>query len=130
VAWTVLSRRSAFKDQATTEAAPSLAADGIELWGTDTIVPVLTAPNGQTFDGTGALLGYFFAPQLARWVRSPRADESMADVSGMNEASFPGFPVLTQGGRFAWVCSGVGLSGGTVVRVTLLAVALRDGGGI
>jgi hypothetical protein len=132
VAWNVLSGAglSASSVQATTEAAPTLSTDGIGLVGVDAVKPVLTAPNGQTFDGTGTIKGYFYSRLLGRWVEDPRAEDTLTDLLGKNEGTLPAIPVQTQGGRFAVVCSGVGLSGGSTITVTLIATSRRYGGEI
>lgn len=128
--WAVLSGASvsAASTQNTTDSAPSGSADGVALVDVDAIIPVLTAPNGQTFTGAGTLLGYWYSDKLARWVRAYRADDSFADLAGASEGVLPPLPVNNPSGRFAYICSGVGLSGGTTVTVTLLCSSLKKGG--
>jgi hypothetical protein len=77
--WDVLRRGSPSirSAQALTEAAPTLATDGIALAGLSALVPVLHAPQGQTFIGGGFLRGWYWADQLRLWVRCPRIDDSL-----------------------------------------------------
>lgn len=132
MAWSAVSgqRRSVQSVQALTEAAPASAADGIPLYGIEAVVAVLTAPNGQTFNGTGEIRAYYYSDQLGRWIRAPRADEALADLVGLSEGALPALPVISQSGKLAYACNGVGLSGGAAVTITLLASSLRDGGAI
>jgi len=127
--WTVISGASlsAQSTQSTTQAAPADAADGVGLKDVDSITPVLTAPNGQTFTGTGTLQGYYYSERLARWIRDYRADDTMSDLIGASEAKLPSLPVISPAGRFAYICNGIGLSGGSTVTVTLLCASKTGG---
>jgi hypothetical protein len=127
--WTPLqtNSRSLQSVQALSEAAPTLATEGIDLTGLGAIVPVLYAPNGQTFTGAGTLLGYYYNTLLGQWVRLPRLDDDMADATGLAVVAFPSIPVLQSGGRFALICSAVGVSGGTAVTLQFI-VSERLGG--
>jgi len=112
--------------QATTESAPASPLDGVDIailygGGVGSVVPVLRAPAGQTFTGTGTVKGYLYVPALARWVRAPRADDDLADANGLNEIALPALPISWTDGRFALVYDSVGLSGGTDPEVDLLA---------
>jgi len=130
--WTVLTNytRSVQSVQALTEAAPTLNTDGILLTAVQSIIPVLTAPASNTFTGSGSMLGYYWSDALARWVRAPRSDDTMSDLTGLAEGVLPALPVISGNGRFAWIASGIGVSGGTSITLTLICAALQDGGAI
>jgi hypothetical protein len=80
-----------------------------------TVVVIASAPNGQTFDGSGTLLGYVFSNSV--WVRAPNSDLSMTDGTGLASVQLPSLPVVSPRDRFALIPSGVGLSGGAVVTL-------------
>lgn len=130
--WTIVTglSRSVQSSQALSEADPTLASEGLLLTGVAAVIPVLTAPNGQTFTGAGTLNAYYWADALNRWVRAPRSDDSFADLVGLAEGALPAVPVTSCNGRFAWICNGVGVSGGTIVTVTLLCAAIQGGGSL
>jgi hypothetical protein len=111
--------------QSTTESAPTGASEGAGLEGVGTVQVVAQAPSGQTFDGTGSLLGYVLPPDSTVWVRAPRCDLEMDDANGLAAVSLPSLEVASPAGRFALVCSGVGLSGGTEVTLTLTSTSIR-----
>lgn len=123
--WSLLGTRSARVVQDTTESAPSLATDGVLLSDVATIVLVLRAPAGQTFDGTGTLLGYIYVPELARWVRIKRADQELSDMTSLEEGSLSTMVVDQPTGRFMLVASGVGLSAGTTFTTDYWCVSRR-----
>jgi len=130
--WTILPgyQRSVQSVQALTEAAPTLSTDGVLLSGVVSIVAVLTAPGGQTFTGAGTLVAYHWNDSLARWMRAPRADDTLADLSGLSEGAFPAWEIKSGNGRFAWIGGGVGVSGaGTTFTLTLLCSGTFTGGG-
>lgn len=128
--WSVITglTRSVSSTQALTESAPTLPTDGVLLTDVAAVVPVLKAPNGQTFTGAGTLLAYYWSDALSRWVRSPRADDVLSDLAGLAEGALPAIPVTSGHGRFAWICSGVGVSAGTAVTLTIICASLRGGG--
>jgi hypothetical protein len=111
--WTQTGSRSARAVQQTTEVAPTVTDKGVPLEGVDSVMPVVKAPDGQTFTGTGTLLGYVYA--AGRWVRAPRADRDLSDLAGLLEGALDAQPVISKAGYFIWIPSGVGLSGGTEI---------------
>lgn len=113
--WTLLGSRSARTVQDTTEAVPTLETDGVFLSDVATIVLIIRAPAGQTFLGTGSLLGYVYVPDLGRWLRAPRLDQELSDVAGLEEGSLITLYVDQPFGRFMLVPSAVGLSAGTTM---------------
>lgn len=120
--WSFAPSRSTTATEALTEAAPALAADGVNLEGVSAVVPIVHAPVGQTFTGAGRLLGYVYHPSTG-WVRFPRGDYDLAEVSALQDAALPSFEVNAPRGRFALIASGVGLSGaGTQITIDFLCV--------
>lgn len=130
--WAVINglTRSVQSTQAPTEAAPTLNTDGVGLGDVSSVVPVLQAPVAQTFTGAGTIQGWYYSDVLGIWVRAPRADDSLSDLAGLNIGVLPAVPVASGNGRFAWICNGVGLSGGAIITLTLICAALRGGGTI
>jgi len=130
--WTLIAgyQRSVQSVQALTEAAPTLSTDGVLLTGVTSIVAVLTAPGGQTFTGAGSLIAYYWSDALARWVRASRADDNLSDLSGLAEGALPAWEIKAGNGRFAWIGSGIGVSGaGTTFTLTLICSGIFSGGG-
>jgi hypothetical protein len=111
--WTQSGSRSGQASQATTESAPSGSTLGVDLDSVGSVCVVLHAPVGQTFDGTGTLLGYRFLANA--WVRAPRADVDMADYAGLSDVAPPSLLTEAPVGRFIYMPSGIGLSGGSTI---------------
>lgn len=128
--WVVISglQHSLVSQQAPTEAPPTLNTDGLLLADVASIVPVLTAPPGETFTGSGTLQGYIFSDSIGLWLRAPRSDDTLADMAGLAQGALPAIQITSGNGRFAWICNGVGLSGGAIVTLTLICASLRGGG--
>jgi hypothetical protein len=100
---------------ATSETPPTVdPAVGVYLNRVDRILPVVRAPLGQTFTGSGVVRGYVFID--GRWLKAPRADDDFADFAGLAEAALPSIPAGAAD-RFMLVTEGVGLSGGTDVTI-------------
>jgi hypothetical protein len=99
-----------------TETAPA-GTDGVKMHSIESIVPAITAEAGQTFTGTGTLLGYVYVTALAAWVRAPHSDFDLSDYAGLAQATLPALPVESATGLFQLVPSGVGVSGGTTLTV-------------
>lgn len=106
---------------ALTESAPSAATDGIDLTSCDSLRISVGAPNGQTFDGTGAFLAYVYSPYLAAWIRAPEYDLDLGDASGLARVAFSPLAVTHRAGRFALVPSSVGVSSGVILTINLEA---------
>jgi hypothetical protein len=106
---------------ALTESAPSASTDGIDLTGCDSLRVSVGAPNGQTFDGTGAFLAYVYSAHLAAWIRAPEYDVELSDANGLSRVAFSPLAVTHKAGRFALVPSSVGVSGGTALTINLEA---------
>lgn len=125
-AWTQVGARSATSVQALTEAAPALDTDGVNLHAVGAVAPVVHAPVGQTIAG-GLLLAYVL--RSAGWVRLPRADLALDEVIGLQDGTLPAVPVSVAWKRFAWIASGITLSGaGTQVNIDLDCMSVVDGG--
>lgn len=126
--WTKLSAtrtRSRRAVQTTTDSAPT-GDDGINLDAVESITPIVRAPEGETFDGTGAMLGYVKTWDDT-WVRAPHCDSDMADMEGLEVGALRRIDIVATQGRFALVPSSVGLSDGT--EVTTDYVCIQKGGG-
>lgn len=128
--WSPLSgrSRSVHSVQALTEGAPA-DGDGLILQvafgaGVGSIVPVVRAPAGQTFTGSGMVRAWLYVPSLARWVRAPRADDDMADATGLAEAAFTAIKVTWTIGRFCLIFEGCGVTGGTAPELDLCCSAV------
>lgn len=122
VTWLALGARTVrATTTALTEDAPSSSAQGMALHGVKSILPVVSAPSGQTFDGTGTWRGYVYSDYVAAWVRAPMADLDMTDAADLEVVAFPAIEVGQSQGRFALVPDGIGVSGGTALTLTLIA---------
>lgn len=112
--------RSVHSVQATTEPDPTDGTDGVSLASVAFVVPILRAPAGKTFDGTGTVEAFVWVDALGRWVRAPRADEDLADLAGLGEGALPPLPISSPIGRLALVFKGVGLSGAGSPEIDLV----------
>ena len=112
--WTRLQpgNRSGSASQSNSETAPS-GGVGVDLDDVGGVSVVMHAPSGQTFDGTGRLLGYLLL--ASAWVRAPRADVDMSDFAGLTDAALPSLSIYAPVGRFIYIPSSVGLSSGTTI---------------
>jgi hypothetical protein len=106
---------------ALTESAPTDPTDGIDLRGVDSIAVSIAAPNGQTFDGTGALLAYRYHDDIGAWRPMPEFDYDMSDALNRASVEWASISVNQKDGRIAYVPSGVGVSGGTVLTISIIA---------
>jgi hypothetical protein len=113
--------RSVQSVQALTETAPS-GNDGISLFDVASVVPVLHAPNGQTFTGAGTLLGYV-KTALGAWVRQASADLDVSELSGLQDGTLRAVTIASPRERLAYIASGIGLSGGTQITMELFAIS-------
>jgi hypothetical protein len=109
--------------QDATEAEPVSALDGIDLNDVSSILAIVRAPAGQTFTGAGSLLGYLYV--MGAWERAPRADVELDEFAALDAAVLPSLPIDSPQGRFCYVPSGVGLSGGTQVTTDYLCTSRR-----
>src|SRR3954454_17297937 len=127
--WTPIgsSPRSVQAVQALTEAAPSVASDGVLLEGVESIVPVIHAPGGQTFTG-GSLLGYIYTGTA--WVRAPQSDVLLDNYVGLSDASLSALIVDSPRGRFQFVPNAVTLSGAGTTITTEYFCTTKTGTGI
>lgn len=108
---------------ATGEAAPTDPGDGVHLYRVAAVTPVIRAPAGQTFTGTGSFAGYVYVEGLGLWIRAPRADDDLADFAGLERLALPTLAVRAEGGlRFMLLPIAVGLSGGAQVTVDYACV--------
>lgn len=117
--------------QAFTEAGAPSNGDGLVLNGVDSVMPVLIAPQGETFTGAGSLLGWYqndtyFDPS-ASWDRFPRADDTdLSDFAGRSIIYLPGLPITHPAGRLVLLANGIGHSGaGTSFVLKLLGLTRK-----
>lgn len=101
-----------------TGSAPTLATDGASLNGASHFQVVVSAVEGQTLSGAGSLHCYYRSTKAARWMRCRSDFDITVNVAGVRDLpsrAFEAFP----GGRIMYVPSGVTVSGGTTVDVTI-----------
>lgn len=113
--WTQTGSRSARAVQQTTDVAPVDTSVGVPLEGVDCIMPVLKAPVGQTFDGSGTLLAYVYA--AGRWVRRSLWDKDLSALAGLSEGSLDDEEIRLRAGYFIWIPNAVGVTGGTEITI-------------
>jgi hypothetical protein len=112
--WTKLEAYSSKAVQATTEDAPTLGTEGVDIRPCAGINLYAEADEGQTFSGTGSVVGFMYDP-LCGWSRAAELDASFVAADADNRRVFLGaFPISAPRGRVAHVCNGVGVSGGGV----------------
>jgi hypothetical protein len=105
--------------QATTEAAPTLATEGLDLRATADRACAgfnlyAECDSGQTFTGTGDFVAFMY-DAITGWARASELDVSVVTADASNRRIFLGaFPVAAPRGRVAHVCSSVAVSGGGV----------------
>jgi hypothetical protein len=104
-----------------TETAPT-ADDGIELNDVRAVAVFLRAPEGETFDGTGAMRGYVKSAIDDTWGRAPRMDIDMAEFANEEVISLPPLPVSAPISRAALIPEDVGVSSGTEMTAELIAI--------
>jgi hypothetical protein len=92
-----------------TGSAPSAATDGLSLVGVTT-VSVYAETTASTFTA-GSLLCYLYDPIGAVWLRAPDLDLTV----GAYNTAFIGINIKANGGRIAYIPSGLGQA--NVVRV-------------
>lgn len=123
MAFTQQSGRTAwYEDQALTRAAPTTTADGVPLSPElDTLTLVVEADSGETISGGGAMRGYLYDDFVTAWVRCAELDWSTI-TAGARRVSI-NFVALgsRKGARVMWAADAVTVSGGTTVRVYILA---------
>jgi hypothetical protein len=108
--------------QSSTEADPSAATEGLPLEGTEAIIVFLSAADGETLNGTGALAGFRYEPIHAAWSYAPLGSLGVPeDVAGKQRACIGVIEVQGRRGRFTMACKGVGVSSGSIT-VDLVAV--------
>lgn len=101
--------------QASTEAAPAAADDGLDMAQVDAFNLYLKAAGGQTFTGVGLLLAYLYEAIRGTWVRCPGSDVGIPDgANGLAEFAISPLLIRSMRGRLALICSGVGVTGGSI----------------
>lgn len=106
--------------QNTTGSAPTLVTQGASMAGAKKYRVTISAESGQTLSGAGSELCYFWNIDLARWARcSTLLDISLTGISGVRDYTATGFIVDVPRGRIFYMPSGVTVSGGTTVNVSI-----------
>ena len=114
---------------AAARAAPTAATDGMSLLGVDSFRVSVCAPSAQTLGGAGSLHAYLFDVNDGLWKRNPSLDLPIS-VTATSCASaacrcqqFPDQKVGVgdEAARVLYAASGVTLSGGTDVTVSIHA---------
>lgn len=127
-AW-ALSRRWS-QSQTLTQAAPSATCTGAStsatcgldlatLKGYRVCVQV-AIPASQTLSGAGSLQAYYYDYDLAAWARSDTSLDFTVSASGVAQACSPDYAVLAQKGRVYYAATGVTVSAGTTVTVSVV----------
>jgi hypothetical protein len=113
-AWERVAAYSSKSVQATTEDAPTLDTEGVELTPCAGFHLFAEADVGQTFSGSGSVVGFMWDP-ICGWARAAELDASFVAADASNRRVFLGaFPVTAPRGRVAHACNAVGVSGGGV----------------
>lgn len=112
--WERVSGYSTKSVQATTESAPTLDTEGVDLSPCGGFNLYAEADSGQTFTGTGSVVGLMYDP-ICGWARAAELDASFTAADSGNRRVFLGsFPISAPRGRLAHVCNSVGVTGGGV----------------
>lgn len=119
--WSKLGSVSVDSVQALSEAAPVSILDGMDLAGAGTCLPLVIANNGQTLTGGGWLRCYYYSRQLGIWMPHQRLDQELVDVGGAQYGPLEPFPIIHNDGKLAFIADSIGVTGGTTVRVVMLA---------
>lgn len=110
-----------YETQALTRTAPTTdATDGVPTKDLTAVYLMVMANSTKTLT-SGSLLAWFYDPDVAHWWRVPLLDKTIAS-SGLQ---YYGWPVddaaAPRNGRMLWTTSSVVVSGGTDVRVHIMA---------
>ena len=121
--------RSVLSVQATTEAAPAAAGDGLYLDEVAGFCLHILADSGQTLNGAGGTFdGYRFDTITGAWVRASELDITItaADIGtrGMSVV----FQVAAPRGRLAHIANGVSVSSGGLNLYYLTSYLSGKGG--
>jgi hypothetical protein len=90
-------------DNAGTQAAPTVATDGLDLKGLAGVTVMLKTASNATAGGT--LQAYVLNPETSAWYRVPDLDLT---ATATTVQSWPGLYVPVPKGRVYWVPSGIG----------------------
>jgi hypothetical protein len=106
-----------------TGSAPTLGTDGVSLAGATHYQVTVSAASGQTLSGAGTLTCYYYGAVdgsgTRRWFPCDSTLNVAVNKSGQRDMTSLQFPVGIPSGRLMYVTSGVTVSGGTTVVVTI-----------
>lgn len=117
--WTPLAGRSVTSAQTTTDSAPSLATDGLNIGSVGSFTLTIEADPGQTLNGGGVMAAYVYSPLYAAgaggWARAPDLDISIPPaVTGNRRYGGISFQVQSPRGSVAHISNNVLVSGGNL----------------
>lgn len=104
--------------------APTLATDGLSLYGLDSYRLTLCA-NGGNLNGAGTVLDYIRPVSAAQWSSNPGLNQTIT-VSGSPCQTWPDFLVGVPSGQFKPVVSGAGNSAGAGTLFTVYVDYLQE----
>lgn len=108
--------------QVLAEPAPSTGTDGVNLSGVSSIVPVVSAESGQTFNGQGQFIAYVWYAAVGSWTRAPHADLDCSNLSGLSSGTLPTLTVDSPAGILQLIPHSVGVSGGATITTSYVSV--------
>ena len=113
-----------------TRAAPTVAAEGLDLGGAKGIRLSVCAASGQTLSGAGTMRAWYYSPKAAKWMRNPGLD-FVVTASGVQCQVFPDLlaTVNQDGSKVIWAADAVTVSGGAALVVRHLVQFDGWGGG-
>lgn len=113
------------------EAGPPTGEDGIPLRGVGSVLVELVAPGVETFDGTGAVRGWYLPDNkfdsAAVWAPFHRADDTLEDGAGLSIIRLT-LPIHHPTGRLVMLADDIGHSGAGTTFTLRLYTAPRARG--
>lgn len=113
--WVHAGVRSVTSVQATTESAPTLATEGLDLSAVRSVRVFLEADTGQTLSGAGDVDLYVYGRTMEAWALAPFEPFTVpSDAAGARRVLVGTVRIDHSSGRMAPICRGVTVSGGGV----------------
>lgn len=106
--------RSVISKQSTTDSAPTLATDGMNMDSVAGFNLYVACDTGQTFTGTGTFPAYVYDSTAGGWAKSDTSlDLAVFPLAiGKSLIVYTGFTVASPRGQIAHIATGVGVTGG------------------
>jgi len=105
--------RSVISYQATSESAPTLSTDGLNLDSVAGFVVHIACDNGYAFaDPTSTFIAYRYSPESGLWARASENDITVGSAGNGQQTIAVSFQVASPRGRIAHIANGVNITGG------------------